>query len=277
MATQPSAALAQDSEAARSPLLARRRMVGFGFKKKDTTPRPGAAPEDAAAKIQASLRGKQVRAEEAKKGEAAAKIQAIKRGKSGREDALLLGEIAAGKKEAAARAQAVQFQTADAPAGGGASGGLEWLQRALKECAGENGWNTLVGLPSKIPCWPAAGAAAAGAAEPGLSGHDKKELSVALMQKVSELFKLMDENGDGMITVAEATVFWKKNWAKVNAKAMFNEVDDDNNGSVTYEEWLDFWRNVNAQPDYDEETVLEELENIKEGGSWVDWNDGRTT
>ena len=102
-------------------------------------------------------------------------------------------------------------------------------------------------------------------------------LSAAVTAKVTTLFKKLDENGDGTITKSEAQVYWKSNWAKVNAQAMFNEVDDDGNGEVTYEEWLEFWRNVLAQPDYTEEEVEEELDNMLDGGSWVDWNDGRTT
>ena len=58
---------------------------------------------------------------------------------------------------------------------------------------------------------------------------------------------------------------------------MFNEVDDDSNGEVSFPEWLDFWRNVLAQPEYTEEEVEEELDEMLKGGSWVDWNDGRTT
>ena len=46
---------------------------------------------------------------------------------------------------------------------------------------------------------------------------------------------------------------------------------------VTFPEWVDFWKNVLAQPEYTEEEVCEELDNMLEGGSWVDWNDGRTT
>ena len=49
------------------------------------------------------------------------------------------------------------------------------------------------------------------------------------MVQVKELFEKIDLNGDGSITQAEATSFWGKNWAKVNAQAMFNEVDDDGN------------------------------------------------
>ena len=87
----------------------------------------------------------------------------------------------------------------------------------------------------------------------------------------------MDADGNGTVTKEEAKAFWKKNWANVNAQAMFNEVDDDSNGEVNYEEWLVFWRNVLAQPEYSEEEVSEELDNMLEGGSWVDWNDGRST
>ena len=44
---------------------------------------------------------------------------------------------------------------------------------------------------------------------------------------------------------------------------MFNEVDDDINGSITFEEWVDFWRNVVAQEEYDEADVIQELKSIK--------------
>ena len=49
------------------------------------------------------------------------------------------------------------------------------------------------------------------------------------------------------------------------------------NGEVTYAEWVEFWRNVLAQPEYEEEEVMEEIDSMIAGGSWVDWNDGRTT
>ena len=116
---------------------------------------------------------------------------------------------------------------------------------------------------------------AAAADAPGEAGA--VTLSPSVLEKVTALFKKLDDNGDGTVTKAEAQAYWKANWAKVNATAMFNEVDDDGNGEVTFPEWLDFWRNVLAQPDYTEEEVEEELDNMLEGGSWVDWNDGRTT
>ena len=61
------------------------------------------------------------------------------------------------------------------------------------------------------------------------------------------------------------------------AQAMFNEVDEDGNGSIAYDEWIEFWRNVMGTGTYETEDVMEELESMMEGGAWVDWNDGRTT
>lgn len=103
-------------------------------------------------------------------------------------------------------------------------------------------------------------------------------LSEKLRGKVIQLFSKFDTNDDGCISMEDAEKFWAKSWARVNAHAMFNEVDDDRNGQVTQSEWLDFWRNVVAQPEYTEEEVEEEVDNmLLHNGSWVDWNDGRTT
>ena len=63
---------------------------------------------------------------------------------------------------------------------------------------------------------------------------------------------------------------------KLNADAMFNEVDVDSDGGVTIKEWDGFWRNVKASG-YSEEDMLEELDNMASGQSWVDFDDGRST
>ena len=80
----------------------------------------------------------------------------------------------------------------------------------------------------------------------------------------------------GTVEKEEAIAFWKKNFAKVNADAMFNEVDVDKNGSVSKQEWIEFWQNVLAS-NYSVEDVTEEVDMMMEGGSWVDFNDGRST
>jgi Ca2+-binding EF-hand superfamily protein len=103
-------------------------------------------------------------------------------------------------------------------------------------------------------------------------------LRLRIGSQVIQLFSKFDTNDDGCISMEDAEKFWAKSWARVNAHAMFNEVDDDRNGQVTQSEWLDFWRNVVAQPEYTEEEVEEEVDNmLLHNGSWVDWNDGRTT
>ena len=55
------------------------------------------------------------------------------------------------------------------------------------------------------------------------------------------------------------------------------QVDTNNNESISFDEWIDFWNNVLSTGIYTEEDVLEELDAMLKGGSWVDWNDGRST
>lgn len=103
------------------------------------------------------------------------------------------------------------------------------------------------------------------------------QLSPELEAQLRELFGKMDRDNDTILSKAEAVEFWGKNFAKINAQAMFNEVDDDQNETISIGEWLDFWKNVLAQDCYTEEDIAEEVESMLQGGSWVDWQDGRTT
>ena len=93
---------------------------------------------------------------------------------------------------------------------------------------------------------------------------------------IKAFFDKMDLDGDGKVTKEEAEKHWGKNFAKINAKSMFNEVDEDGNAEVTWDEFLAFWQNVVASG-YSEEDLEEEVQMMIEGGSWVDFNDGRTT
>lgn len=100
--------------------------------------------------------------------------------------------------------------------------------------------------------------------------------SLPCRAQVKTLFEKIDADQNGEITKEEATRFFKS-FPKVSAQAMFNEVDDDDSGGITFNEWIAFWENVISQPTYEEDDICEELDNILEGGSWVDFNDGRTT
>jgi len=101
-------------------------------------------------------------------------------------------------------------------------------------------------------------------------------LRASLMTKLKSFFDKMDEDGNGEVSMEEAVAFWGTNFAKVNAKSMFNEVDEDGNATISWDEFLKFWQNV-VGSGYPEDDVEEEVEMMLEGGSWVDFNDGRTT
>ena len=113
-----------------------------------------------------------------------------------------------------------------------------------------------------------------------MGGKGSKEalpdLPASLNEKLTTMFQRMDNDKSGNVDRAEAIAFWGKNFAKVNANAMFNEVDVDKNGEVSLEEWLQFWQNV-LMHKYTPEEVEEEVDNMLEGGSWVDWDDDRKT
>lgn len=49
---------------------------------------------------------------------------------------------------------------------------------------------------------------------------------------------------------------------------MFNDVDMDGNGKIELKEWVKFWTQVKNAGHSDEE-IIEELKNIREGNSWV--------
>lgn len=102
------------------------------------------------------------------------------------------------------------------------------------------------------------------------------QLRPELLGKLKAFFDKMDADHNGEVSKEEAVAFWGTNFAKVNAKSMFNEVDEDGSNTITWDEFLKFWQNV-VGSGYPEEDVEEEVDLMLEGGSWVDFNDGRTT
>ena len=107
-------------------------------------------------------------------------------------------------------------------------------------------------------------------------GEDLTEL---LKAETVAIFHAMDVDNDGSVTKDEASRFFKS-FGKLNATAMFNEVDisrsvDDDVDVITLAEWVGFWRNVKGSG-YSEDEMREELANMASGQSWVDFNDGRS-
>lgn len=101
-------------------------------------------------------------------------------------------------------------------------------------------------------------------------------LSDAVKEKVVALFKKMDLDGDGELTLTEAKQHFKK-FAGVAAKAMFKEVDQNDDKSISLEEFVGFFENVMKQkkedseePLYTAEDVIEIIEDLSSGEAWTD-------
>jgi len=92
-------------------------------------------------------------------------------------------------------------------------------------------------------------------------------LSPEFSATISECFGRMDKNGDGSITFAEAKAFFKR-FGGISAQAMFQAVDDDNDESITLDEFLAFWASV-KRSGYSEAELIEELSDLLEGKAWV--------
>lgn len=95
----------------------------------------------------------------------------------------------------------------------------------------------------------------------------QNKLSDDLYAKVDEVFHVFDEDGSGEIDTEEALGHWPGKFGKLSARAMFSTVDDDGDGRILLKEWRHFWEIV-KKSGYTEETIAEELENIKNAESW---------
>uniref|UniRef100_A0A7S2MFW7 EF-hand domain-containing protein n=1 Tax=Alexandrium andersonii TaxID=327968 RepID=A0A7S2MFW7_9DINO len=102
------------------------------------------------------------------------------------------------------------------------------------------------------------------------------ELSEEASRKVTELFEKMDADSDDTVTLAEAKAYFNGNFGKLSAIAMFSEVDNNNDKSITKAEFLMFWRQV-KKSGYKEDEIIEEVTKMLNGANWVDWNDDRDT
>lgn len=70
----------------------------------------------------------------------------------------------------------------------------------------------------------------------------------------------MDKDGSKSIDKEETKKYWQKNFAKLNTEEMFAAVDTDNSGTITEDEWMQFWQAVKAAG-HSEEEIEEEVRN----------------
>lgn len=84
----------------------------------------------------------------------------------------------------------------------------------------------------------------------------------------------MDVDGSKSIDRTETLKYWNSNFAKLNTEELFAAVDKDNNGSISEEEWLQFWVAVKTAGHSEEEITEEvlpayQLDELISGKSWV--------
>ena len=68
-----------------------------------------------------------------------------------------------------------------------------------------------------------------------------KELSETQIEELREAFLLFDKNGDGTITTVELGTAMRslgQNPTKEELQEMINEVDEDGNGTIEFDEFL---------------------------------------
>mmetsp|Transcript_34876 Transcript_34876/g.39542 ORF Transcript_34876/g.39542 Transcript_34876/m.39542 type:complete len:119 (-) Transcript_34876:137-493(-) len=93
-------------------------------------------------------------------------------------------------------------------------------------------------------------------------------LTEGTKQRAVEVFEHFDLDKSHSIEKDECIKHWKSNFSKLNTMAMFEAVDANGDGTIELDEWIAFWEIVKGAG-HDEEEILEELDNIISGGSWV--------
>lgn len=139
--------------------------------------------------------------------QAAAKIQAIKRGQMDRADVAM--------KRSATNGPLQMLQACTAPLQKCTAG-----IRAMIEGV-QDGSSAIFGQSQAVS---AHGAHLSEQDLPHPHPKGQSELPPALEAQLRKLFSKMDSGRDQILSKAEAVEYWGKNFAKINAQAMFNEV-----------------------------------------------------
>ena len=79
---------------------------------------------------------------------------------------------------------------------------------------------------------------------------------------------MIDIDDSKIIDREETLKFWSKGFGKLNSKVLFDQVDKNNDGSIQFDEWMEYWRVV-YESGYSEDEIISELDNMMKGGTWV--------
>merc|ERR1711874_166701 len=96
----------------------------------------------------------------------------------------------------------------------------------------------------------------------------KTDLTPECKKRVEEVFHIFDVDNSQEIAKEEALKHWQSAFGKISAKEFFNTVDVNGDGVIWLDEFRGFWETVKGCG-HGEDEILQELENIEKGESWV--------
>jgi len=100
------------------------------------------------------------------------------------------------------------------------------------------------------------------------------KLSAHTWHKCEELFNKIAADGSLEITRERAERFFSGAFGKLSADEMFAQVAVTHQDTITAEDFMTFWINV-KNSGYKEKDMLDEIEDLLQGMTWVDWKHQR--
>ena len=84
---------------------------------------------------------------------------------------------------------------------------------------------------------------------------------------MKKCFGIFDTDGSHAIDKNEAIDHWKGAFGKISASQFFKTVDVNNDGEISLEEFISFWKVVKGAG-HTEEEIMDEIGKIERGESW---------
>lgn len=101
-----------------------------------------------------------------------------------------------------------------------------------------------------------------------MGSEQSQEMSEDIIQLATEIFHLMDSDGNGELSKEEVSSWWGKHHSVINTRAMFEAVDKDHSEAIEISEWISFWKMIKANGNT-EDSIRQELLNLKEKKPWT--------